>query len=80
MLTQFEGIIKTITILDLMDIIVVTYFLYRLYQMLKNTRAASLVKGLLVLLLATLASKWLNLHVINWLLEKSMTVVMVALP
>ncbi|MEG2068719.1 MAG: diadenylate cyclase CdaA [Acidaminococcaceae bacterium] len=80
LLTQFEGIIKTITILDLMDIIVVTYFLYRLYQMLKNTRAASLVKGLLVLLLATLASKWLNLHVINWLLEKSMTVVMVALP
>lgn len=80
MLTQFEGIIKTISILDLMDIIVVTYFLYRLYQMLKNTRAASLVKGLLVLLLATLASKWLNLHVINWLLEKSMTVVMVALP
>ncbi|MEG1914066.1 MAG: diadenylate cyclase CdaA [Acidaminococcaceae bacterium] len=80
LLTQFEGIIKTISILDLMDIIVVTYFLYRLYQMLKNTRAASLVKGLLVLLLATLASKWLNLHVINWLLEKSMTVVMVALP
>ena len=48
--------------------------------MLKNTRAASLVKGLLVLFAATLVSKWLNLYVINWLLEKSMTVVMVALP
>lgn len=80
MLTQLEGIVMTINMLDLLDILVVAYFLYRLYQMLKNTRAASLVKGLAVLLLATLISKWLNLHVINWLLEKSMTVVMVALP
>ena len=79
-MAEMEGIIQTITALDLVDILVVTYFLYRLYQMLKNTRAASLVKGLLVLLLAALVSKSLHLHVINWLLEKSMTVVLVALP
>lgn len=48
--------------------------------MLKNTRAASLVKGLLMLLLVMLVSKWLNLYVINWLLEKFMTIVMFALP
>ena len=80
MLAQLEGVLHTITVLDLVDILVVTYFLYRLYQMLKNTRAASLVKGLVVLLLAALVSNWMNLHVINWLLEKSMTVVLVALP
>lgn len=79
-MAEMEGIIQTITALDLVDILIVTYFLYRLYQMLKNTRAASLVKGLLVLLLAALVSKSLHLHVINWLLEKSMTVVLVALP
>ena len=56
MLEQIEGVIQTITVLDLVDILVVTYFLYRLYQMLKNTRAASLVKGLLVLLIAALVS------------------------
>ena len=80
MLARIEGVIQTLTVLDLVDILVVTYFLYRLYQMLKNTRAASLVKGLLVLLIAALVSNWLHLHVINWLLEKSMTVVLVALP
>ena len=80
MWAQIEGVIETITMLDMVDIFVVTYFLYRLYQMLKNTRAASLVKGLMVLLMAALISKWLHLHVINWLLEKSMTVVLVALP
>ncbi len=80
MLVQLQGLLTTVNILDLIDIAVVAYFLYRIYLMLKNTRAATLVKGLLVLVLFMLISKWLNLHVISWLLEKSMTVIMVALP
>lgn len=79
-LVQLQGLLTTVNILDLIDIVVVAYFLYRIYLMLKNTRAATLVKGLLVLVLFMLISKWLNLHVISWLLEKSMTVIMVALP
>ena len=59
---------------------VVAYFLYRVYLMLKNTRAATLVKGLLVLVGFMIICRTLNLHVISWLLEKSMTVIMVALP
>ena len=80
MLVQLQGLLTTVNILDLIDIVVVAYFLYRIYLMLKNTRAATLVKGLLVLVLFMLISRWLNLHVISWLLEKSMTVIMVALP
>jgi diadenylate cyclase len=79
-LVQLQGLLTTVNILDLIDIVVVAYFLYRIYLMLKNTRAATLVKGLLVLVLFMLISRWLNLHVISWLLEKSMTVIMVALP
>ena len=73
-------ICSTIGILDIIDIVVVAYFLYRLYLMLKNTRAATLVKGLLVLVAFMIVCRTLNLHVISWLLEKSMTVIMVALP
>lgn len=80
MLVQLQGLLTTVNILDFIDIVVVAYFLYRIYLMLKNTRAATLVKGLLVLVLFMLISRWLNLHVISWLLEKSMTVIMVALP
>ena len=80
LLLQLQGLLKTISILDVLDILVVAYFLFRIYLMLKNTRAATLVKGLLVLAVILFISKWLNLHVITWLLEKSMTVVMVALP
>ena len=80
MLVQIQGLLMSIKFLDIIDILVVAYFLYRIYLMLKNTRAATLVKGLLVLVLILLISKWINLNVISWLLEKSMTVIMVALP
>lgn len=80
MMIQLQGLLSTITFLDVIDIVVVAYFLYRLFLMLKNTRAATLCKGLMVLIGFTLICRWLNLHVISWLLEKSMTVIMVALP
>lgn len=80
MIVQMQGLLATLGILDIIDIVVVAYFLYRLYLMLKNTRAATLVKGLLVLVGFMIICRAMNLHVISWLLEKSMTVIMVALP
>ncbi len=80
MIVQLQGLLATIGILDIIDIVVVAYFLYRVYLMLKNTRAATLVKGLLVLVGFMIICRAVNLHVISWLLEKSMTVIMVALP
>ena len=69
MMIQLQGLLSTITFLDVIDIVVVAYFLYRLFLMLKNTRAATLGKGLMVLIGFTLICRWLNLHVISWLLE-----------
>ena len=39
-----------------------------------------LIKGLLVLGVVTVVSKVLDLHVINWMLQQGMTVILVALP
>lgn len=80
MLLQIRGILSTISFLDVIDIVLVAFVLYKLYVMIKDTRALALLKGLIVLLIGTLVSKWLDLNVINWLLQKTMTVVMVALP
>ena len=80
MLIQIQGLLSTIGILAVIDIAVVAYFLYTLYHMLIHTRAATLIKGLLILLIILMCSKWANLHVISWLLEKGMTVILVALP
>ena len=80
MLIQVQGLLSTLGILDIVDILLVAYFLYTLYHMLIHTRAATLIKGLLILLIILMCSKWANLHVISWLLEKGMTVILVALP
>ena len=80
LLEQFQTLARTIGILDVIDTGLVAFFLYRIYIMLKNTRAAALVKGLMVLASLVIVSKWLNLHVINWILEKAITMMMVALP
>jgi len=80
LLEQFQTLARTIGILDVIDTGLVAFFLYRIYIMLKNTRAAALVKGLMVLASLVIISKWLNLHVINWILEKAITMMMVALP
>lgn len=80
MLMQMRGIIATIGLLDIVDILLVAFVLYNLYLLIRYTQAMQLVKGLVVLIVATLVSKWLGLHVINWLLQKTMTIVAVALP
>jgi diadenylate cyclase len=80
MVMQLRGIVATIGLLDIVDIVLVAFVLYNLYLLIRYTQAMQLVKGLVVLLVATLVSKWLGLHVINWLLQKAMTIVAVALP
>ena len=63
MMSQIEVILATLSGLDVIDIIIVAFVLYRLYYMIRDTRAAALVKGLMLLLLATAGSKWLGLNV-----------------
>ena len=77
---QFHGIISTIGPMDILDIFIVAVILYKVYVMLQDTRAITLVKGILVLLGVTMVCSWLELHVISWLLQKAVTLLFVALP
>ena len=78
--TQFHGILSTITLLDIIDILIVAVILYRVYLMLEGTRAITLGKGILVLLGVTVVTSYFDLHVISWILQKSVTLLFVALP
>lgn len=78
--TQIQGLFMTMRLWDILDILVVAFFLYRLYMLIRNTRATALVKGMAVLGVLTLVSGWLQLHAVSWILEKLMTMLIVALP
>lgn len=77
---QLHGILSTIGPLDIVDILIVAAILYKIYEMLQDTRAITLVKGMIVLFTLTVVCSWLNLHVISWLLQKSASILVVALP
>lgn len=55
------------------DISIVSFVLYWLIVLVKDTRAYQLIKGIIVLLVATQLSEWLQLTTINYILKNTMT-------
>ncbi|SCZ02797.1 diadenylate cyclase CdaA [Alkaliphilus peptidifermentans] len=76
---QFMELIRNIGVRDIADMAIVAFVFYKLYMLIRETRAEQLIKGILVLLIATQISDWLQLHVINWILRNTMTVGLIAL-
>lgn len=77
---QLHGILSTVGIWDIIDILIVAGILYKAYEMLQDTRAITLVKGLLMLLALTVICNFMELHVMYWILQNSVTILLVALP
>lgn len=77
---QFQGLIQTFRVGDFFDILCVAVIFYFLYKQIKDTRAMALLKGLAVLLVINVISRFFDLHVVSWLLSQGMTVLLVALP
>jgi len=54
---------------DILDILLVTVILYRLLLIIKGTKAAQMLIGLGVLLIAFVLSKYLGLYTIDWIIQ-----------
>lgn len=55
---------------DLIDILLVAYIIYAAIMLLRQTRASQLVRGIAIILVAYLLSRWLNLLTINFLMKE----------
>lgn len=75
----FTNIGANIQISDVLDIVIVTFVIYKIMEFIKETRAQQLVKGLLVLVLATFLSGEFQLYTLNWFLKDAMTIGVIAL-
>ncbi|MGB9860629.1 MAG: diadenylate cyclase, partial [Moorellaceae bacterium] len=64
----------------IIDIAIVSYMIYRFLLLIKGTRAVQLLKGLAVLVVASVIAEKLQLTTINWLLSQLRLVIVVALP
>ncbi len=65
-------LIMSVGIIDILDILIVAFFLYRGFMLIKGTRAEQLLKGVLILLIVSQISRYLHLYTIYWILDKLM--------
>jgi len=77
-MTSFKIGFLTITIIDIIDIILVTWIFYKVYQYFKETRAGQMLIGLIILLISSFIFNSLDLVAMSWLLNQFQTVWVVA--
>lgn len=70
----------TFSFFDALDILIVAFVLYRMILLIRGTRAVQLLKGIVMILLATGVSQTLQLNALNWLLDKILTIGLFAIP
>ena len=78
MLDNLMGILMSIKVPDVIDIVIVSYLLYRLLGFIKETRAQQLFRGILLIIAFFLISEVFNLSLLNWLFTRLVTVGLIA--
>lgn len=74
----FAGLTWRDWIRDIVDILIVSYIIYKLIWLIQGTRAVQLLKGVIVLVGVWALSKWFNLVTLNWLMTQLFTVGLLA--
>ncbi len=57
---------------DVVDILLVSFLFYKLFQLVRGGRAFQMVVGTLLLVLLFFASRWADLTAVNWLLRNTL--------
>ncbi|MCK7523071.1 MAG: hypothetical protein MZV64_38075 [Ignavibacteriales bacterium] len=59
----------TVTLLDILDIALVSFIFYKLYSLLKGTIATQIFFGLIIILVLSFIAQIINLRTLSWLLN-----------
>jgi diadenylate cyclase len=79
--TDILWVLSHFQLTDLVDILLVTLIIWGLLYLVKGTRAVSLMRGVILLVIAVvLASNFLSLTAFNWLIRNSLPALLVAVP
>lgn len=79
MVEFFQNVFVGFRLIDVLDIIIVAYLVYRILGFIQETRAQQLVRGLVVLGIVFFLSDFLKLYLLNWLLRNFVTMGLFAL-
>ncbi|MFQ5865159.1 MAG: diadenylate cyclase CdaA [bacterium] len=71
------GFIK-VTVFDILDIIVISYILYKVYCFIRGSRAAQMFVGLVLIVFVSLLARLLNMSGMTWIFDSLKTVWLIA--
>lgn len=60
------------TWVDAFDILLVSFLIYKLLQLIRGSRAFQMVVGTVIIVMVFFASRWAQLETVNWLLRNSL--------
>lgn len=66
------NLLKTASVWDVLDILIIAYLIYRVISVVRKTNAASVIKGIMLIVAMMWLSSLLHLNVINYLLGQTM--------
>lgn len=78
-LDAFISVISTFKFTDVIDVVILTYVIYLLLKLIRETRAGQLVKGIMLLVAGYFISIALELKVVSYLLEKTLSMGVLAM-
>lgn len=75
----FFSLMSTIELKDIIDLAVLTYLVYLLLKLIRETRAGQLMKGIVLLIVAYAVSSFLELTVMEYLLQQALDIGLLAM-
>jgi diadenylate cyclase len=76
---EFAALVPTIRIMDIVDILVVAFVIYKIILMLQTTSSARIAKSIVIILLLTALTSVLHMYLMNYLLDKILEIGLLAL-
>ncbi|RCK80690.1 MAG: Diadenylate cyclase spyDAC [Candidatus Ozemobacter sibiricus] len=68
----FWAILRDFRLFDLLDILLVSWVIYRVLLLIEGTRAFNLLKGLAIIFLLLIFTRDLDFHAVNWVLANTL--------
>ena len=68
-----------VSVISIIDILIVAFVFERLFTLIKGTRAAQMLVGLLIVVTVAMAAPWLQMDALAWLLEQVRSILLILL-
>lgn len=78
-LDAFVSVASTIKFFDIIDVLILTYIIYLLLKLIRETRAGQLVKGILFLVIGYFLSSFIGLKAISYILKQTLSMGVIAM-